>query len=272
MLNIRSILQYATLIIVLLLALDAFYSIGVTCYQIGDHAAENFYSIKNCSIFDGPFLAAMIWFANIFDHHGEAIVAAFTVILAISTIGLWVSTSQLWEASNRSAKIAERALTELEVPFIALKVIDPGIMTRISVNGQPMLFPGFTIEFCFANYGRTPAILTELKTDMKVIEIGKLPGAIDPNKSGKVYPFGVMVGPNDKSSPSTRFFSEFISRNEMKAVEDGVRDLFLIGFVKFTDIFLSKYTLGFCAKFDRKGGRYVLEGQEGYNYQTKEPA
>jgi hypothetical protein len=84
MLNIRSILQYATLIIVLLLALDAFYSIGATCYQIGDHAAENYYSIKNCSIFDGPFLAAMIWFANIFDHHGEAIVAAFTVILAIS--------------------------------------------------------------------------------------------------------------------------------------------------------------------------------------------
>ena len=179
---------------------------------------------------------------------------------------LVISTLLLWKANNRSAKIAARALSELEIPFVALKVTDPGIEIRITINAEPVPFPKHKMEFCFANYGRTPATLTQLKTALLVNEIGKLPDIVDPNEVGKIYPFGVMVGPSDTSAPSTFFFKDFITESDKHGF-----DLFLIGFVKFTDIFRSKYTLGFCAKFERKGGRFVLEGEEGYNYQTKQP-
>jgi hypothetical protein len=198
--------------------------------------------------------------------------AIATVFIALFTFTLWWSTKGMMQATRDSVRLAERALNELEIPFISLKVNDPGITIRITVNGQPVPFPSHKMEFCFANYGRTPATLTQLKTALVVKEIGKLPAAIDPNEIGKVYPFGVMVGPSDTSAPSTRFFKDFISESDKHAIEKGERDIFLIGFVKFTDIFQSKYTLGFCAKFDRKGGRFVLEGEEGYNYQAKQPA
>jgi hypothetical protein len=182
---------------------------------------------------------------------------------------LVISTLLLWKANNRSAKIAALALSELEIPFVALKVTDPGIRIEITINGEPVPFHGPKMDFCFANHGRTPATLTQLKTALVAAKIGKFPDIVDPNKVGKNYPFGVMVGPNDTSQPSTRFFRDFISEGEKHAFENGELELFLIGFVKFTDIFRSKYTLGFCAKFDRKGGRFVLEGESGYNYQTK---
>jgi hypothetical protein len=53
----------------------------------------------------------------------EIITAAFTVVLAVSTVFLW------W-ATLRSAKIAERALTELERPFVGIKVI-PSQVTEL---------------------------------------------------------------------------------------------------------------------------------------------
>lgn len=35
-------------------------------------------------------------------------IAAFTVVLAISTIGLWVATKRLWEAGEVQIRIASR--------------------------------------------------------------------------------------------------------------------------------------------------------------------
>jgi hypothetical protein len=34
------------------------------------------------------------------DDNDKAIVAAFTIVLALSTIGLWVATLQLWRAAS----------------------------------------------------------------------------------------------------------------------------------------------------------------------------
>ena len=51
------------------------------------------------------------------ERHGEAVIAAFTIVLALSTIGLWRATRKLYEAgeqqiaavgdSKRKAKLLE---------------------------------------------------------------------------------------------------------------------------------------------------------------------
>ena len=35
------------------------------------------------------------------DDNDKAVVAAFTIVLALSTIGLWLATNKLWEAGER---------------------------------------------------------------------------------------------------------------------------------------------------------------------------
>ena len=37
----------------------------------------------------------LTWLADVFERHGEAVIAAFTIVLALSTIGLWRATSPL---------------------------------------------------------------------------------------------------------------------------------------------------------------------------------
>src|SRR5205807_3649388 len=39
------------------------------------------------------------------DDNDKAVVAGFTVVLAISTIGLWLATNKLWSASERELKL-----------------------------------------------------------------------------------------------------------------------------------------------------------------------
>src|SRR5580704_15012995 len=46
------------------------------------------------------------------------------------------STLLLWRANNRSAKIAERALVELEAPFVNVKINKPGL----EIQGSSVTF------------------------------------------------------------------------------------------------------------------------------------
>jgi hypothetical protein len=43
-----------------------------------------------------------------------------------------------------------------------------------------------------------------------------------------------------------------------------------MGFLKFHDIFRNGYTLGFCTVYDLKAGRFVMRGDERYNYHCGE--
>ena len=43
----------------------------------------------------------LTWLADVFERHGEAVIAAFTIVLALSTIGLWRATRKLYEAGEQ---------------------------------------------------------------------------------------------------------------------------------------------------------------------------
>jgi hypothetical protein len=58
----------------------------------------------SCSIFRGPLLSLIISAGDFFDSHDKGIVAAFTVILAISTIGLWLATISLFRSGENQIR------------------------------------------------------------------------------------------------------------------------------------------------------------------------
>ena len=43
-------------------------------------------------------------------------------------------------------------------------------------------------------------------------------------------------------------------------------DIFLIGFIRYLDIFGNKHITGYCARFDKDANRFALQGGEQYNY------
>jgi hypothetical protein len=98
------------------------------------------------------------------------LLALFTAIVGGSTIGLWIAT-------NRNAKIAERALTEHERPWLFLesasvRMSDPRTAAVIQNN--------WFIKLHFKNVGRSPAIVTDCL--FKIAEMDTLP--TDPDYTG----------------------------------------------------------------------------------------
>src|SRR5690349_23476572 len=106
--RLRHTLQIVGLVVLLLLAADAFISVGTTCYELGQHIGGNQDVVRNCSIFYGPILGALVRFATLFEDHGQAVTAAFIVVLAISTIGLWWASLRLWETGDAQLRQMEQ--------------------------------------------------------------------------------------------------------------------------------------------------------------------
>ena len=175
--RLRHTLQIVGLVVLLLLAIDAFMSVGTTCYELGHHGGGNQDVVKNCSIFHGPILGALIRFATLFEDHGEAVTAAFTVVLAISTIGLWWASLRLWEAGDaqlrhmeqtaeaqaadmqasiaqarRSAALAQSMLATEQRPWVSFASVEPQDDLSYDANGARI-----SLRFVLANTGRAPA-------------------------------------------------------------------------------------------------------------------
>ena len=230
-------------------------------------------------IFRGPVVSIIrgvfVWWNHIFDN-AEAYVALFTLTLTLSTITLWLAT-------KRSANIAERALTELERPFLGVEVLQSGLsFTETGAVTSPVS----EFKYQFINYGRTPARLTELVETWPIVNrinesedgtkyryTSVLPDPIDPTRQpGRTLPYGVVVS-SDKPYP--------FSANAMVVIDVqnlAVRpwfhgegnDLYFCGYVRYIDIFNKRYILGFCAMYDFLSGRFVLMGDDRYNYNREE--
>jgi hypothetical protein len=186
------------------------------------------------------------------------------VFLVLSTIGLWFAT-------RRSAKVAERALTELERPFVGIEIKDNGVRFDRNTSVDSIVEENErNLIFQFANYGRTPATITEMLDRIEVCRPNELPAVIDQNVTGNAFPFGVIVGADRSSTGSTRTPSEGIDQNTWMTFTHGDNELFLIGFVRFRDIFDRRHITGFCLRFNKADNRFLFEGDERYNYTRQE--
>jgi hypothetical protein len=117
--------------------------------------------------------------------NGEAITAAFTVILALSTIALWWSTRKLWEVTRISAehvRIAERA---------HIYGGWGGELIDYSTLDGPWIFANLN------NLGKTPAFIVRIAVAIRRHE--DLPE--EPDYPPGIAP-GFVLGENEKMFPA----------------------------------------------------------------------
>lgn len=197
----------------------------------------------------------------------------FTGVLGGSTIGLWIVT---WAGGKRQSRdmqasiaIAERSLSELEAPFISIKIVDTGITRSYRDVGHDFT----TLSFSVANYGRTPARLVEL-TDYLALRGANdgLPPEVNPQAATRnTMPYGVISPPNAESQPFTQnLFAFMMNALAADPLPLKTQNLFFYGFVRYSTIFGDVFRLGFCFMFDRYSERWLLQGGETHNYCRKE--
>jgi hypothetical protein len=194
--------------------------------------------------------------------------ATFTKWLVIVTAGL--GAISIWQAINlqRSVNVSESALVDLERPFVAIEVTDPGF----EKTGTGVIMKD-SLNYVAFNHGKTPAILTEFL--YKVCLMDKtaelvLPQPIDPEQEfGWKLPFGNIAAAG-RSHPFSFALVPEISLFDVVEIANNRRNLFLLGYVKYMDIFGSRYITGFCAFFHANSNTFRRAGDDLYNYIRKE--
>ncbi|PZA11167.1 hypothetical protein DNX69_17830 [Rhodopseudomonas palustris] len=170
------------------------------------------------------------------------------------------------DAAVAGTKVAERALTQLEAPFLAVHFVEQGINAK-TVHG--IVFDD--LKYCIRNYGRTPAHIVELDDFVTCLEIGAQPGPMNPDRRGRPMPYGVIAPPDaDTQEFSTVTHVDLFGGESGRSIGDVVNVAFFQGFVRYRDIFDDRYIFGFCFVFDLKGNRWVLMGGDEHNYCKKD--
>jgi hypothetical protein len=207
-----------------------------------------------------------------------------TLFLAVVTGGLVVvSFFQMRDArksiriSERNVDISEKALVDLEAPFLYVRITNRGL-TVTETKGGAGKPSSYAIAFgpgrlVFGNYGRTPArisayfettAITERQDDAGVMPE---PIAIDAVEDYQI-PEGVVILPNGGESKEYEFSA--LSYAFKPPLDPNMKSLFLMGFVRYRDIFGNRYRTGFCFVFDHRQNAFVLIGDDPYNYRCRE--
>jgi hypothetical protein len=172
-------------------------------------------------------------------------------------------------AAAQSADIARRALTELERPYIAVEVTDPGI--QVDMTGKFSFLPSQP-RWEAINYGRSPAILIDRITNWKVEADGTLPYPVKPDKAkGNPFPQGCLVDRGRPYNEIHNYLADLSSYDIMLDADAWKKwRIYFHGFVRYRDILGGVYVNGFCLMFDHRGQRYVRIGPATHNYTLTE--
>ncbi len=197
---------------------------------------------------------------------------ATDIMLAVFTVMLvWVGHKQA-DISDRQADIAERAIIGVDRPFVFVEVGDPGFEIRWIESSQTQVFSGRRFELRVVNYGQTPGILTRFEYNITTAIRGEIGNPIDSKTiSGRALPAGIVVTQDKPFSENTTMNSVLTSRQK-DAVANFRESVWLIGFVRYDDLLGGNYISGFAQVYDPVGMRFVIRGDETYNYARKEKA
>lgn len=211
----------------------------------------------------------------------DAWVALFTLALTVSTGLLWLDTRKSANAALKAANVAERALIELERPYIFVDVSNTKITTTPSgpydpttgsVDESIKTTTCSDVTICFYNYGRTPATITRLEYHFLPVPADGICEYIDHREvGGTELPIGSVSAPGHPHSEIGRPFANF-SEGEKTGVATCVKSLWLVGFARYVDFFGRNHITGFSYVFDEIGERFVKRGGKKYNYYYVEEA
>ena len=205
-----------------------------------------------------------VWQRLISPHESLIVLSSF---LGLAILLLAGSTVLLWRMTRRSVHIAEQALIELERPFLHIAVTKPGLLitpgrSALSSSGRGVF------EISVFNLGRTPATLTHLEYNLVLVDRGSIADPIDPQRIGGCeLPAGTISALNHPYIANTEMRRLF---DKEAQIRDGSLSVWLLGFVRYHDIFGNHYISGFAKIFDRTGKSFVARGDGEYNYTRNE--
>jgi hypothetical protein len=167
-------------------------------------------------------------------------------------------------AARQSADIARRALTELERPYVIVRVP----ISDIKVNEIGNYSSFGHARWDVFNYGRTPALLVERITRWKVEVDGNLPYTIDPNiAKGLPFPEGCLASRETPYSENHNYFIELDGYQDIYGARAGHRhQIWCFGYLRYRDILDGVYVNGFALVYDHIGERFVHIGPPNLNY------
>lgn len=151
----------------------------------------------------------------------EAITAAATVVLAIVTLILALGTLGLWFVTRRLVKAAENTA---ERQLRAYVFLDNAFFENSGTDT-------WTIRYRIKNFGQTPAHKVEVADIVKVVEWkGK----------GTMIPQPIDGMPLGSMAPGGDFFDNdpvLADRCNPHDLASGVNAIYLVGIIKYTDVF-----------------------------------
>ena len=205
-----------------------------------------------------------IWaIVDFLQTYNGAMTAATIVIAAFTTV-LGVFTVKLAYFTKKSVRIAERALTDLERPYIYIF----GAKGVELESGNPNWF----LKYSVANYGRTPATIETISTKISVGALPENPAAIAGWHCLLATP---ILTPNGVESDIREWFpdgidakeytDEYTQRGEawMPDLKDGESFYFWIK-IKYRGPFTWDHETSACWRWERS--RLALYSGDQYNY------
>jgi hypothetical protein len=186
------------------------------------------------------------------------VVATVFQFFALGFQGYW-----LWRTVRATEKAAT-AIEAIERPYFVLETLSGFEYRREQIHRV-------YVNYIFANIGRTPALMDELKADFVYSDIPPIPP--------KAYVFSsTAVLVHDRPFPSNeRFVGELpilIGRLDFTYspvltpnMETG-KSIYLIVLARYRDLAGRPHETGICRIRSAEGGRFVKYGGDKYNYMT----
>jgi hypothetical protein len=241
------------------------------------------------------YIATALFFhlGAFFKENGEALIAAFTVVLAISTIGLWYSTRDAARGAERAATIAERTLTDLERPWVFVRLhpflkensndapatpfliaADDGLGYPGAASDPPDRIP--LAVFDISNHGRMPGIITDCHILLEPVDVTAHGAKIN---FGFIHDdFHGPIGPGETRDalivdcPAGMEYGiivDVVSGNSRPVPTRQNLKIFVFRIViAYRDIAGDQHVSSFCWRMDEGMGYWVQHGGAEYNFQT----
>jgi hypothetical protein len=186
-------------------------------------------------------------------------------IFMVPALTLVALGAQVWIYS-RQRKLMQAAI-DMERPYVYGSVSKPGL--TVAPSGTQNVLTRGTLELCIYNIGKTPANLTRLDYSISIAPHGGIAPAIDPAAvGGRELPIGTISVTGDPFFETEKLSLQFVS--EESDIVNFKKTVWIVGFVRYADIFNRHHISGFALAFDPLAGRFVRRGGQKYNYARDE--
>jgi hypothetical protein len=235
MLIVRRVLIFAAL----WLLFECVISLLATCDQVAEqarHYSGTEQAQKHCSALTGPLVsvvwAVVVWSGHVLEGYGEAVIAAFTIVLAIATGFLYRATRDLVRGAEDTSERQLRAYLSVELSGFNIS----------RHEGRFFCEPSYKIS----NTGQTPAYAVEQLIDLKIYPWPLPADFIVLSPTTSPLPSKTTINPRQTVAGTARKMLTL----DADALEKKGERIYVVGVFKFVDAFRHARHVRFCGSFE----------------------